>query len=213
MHLLGQKLMKKRYSYIVICILLSSLFCKELSLPGSLLRSALVPGWGELRLGEEKRAKVLLISELAIWTSFFMGKNFSDSFIDEYEAMAVLNAGADIRGKEYSYILNLSNYDTMDLYNHDMDLQRNWDKKYSSSSYDWNWDSQSNRFKFNDLRKKSITYQQISEFAIAGMIINRLLSVIDVIYLNSRNKRMKMFSYVRPDYNEGMKINFLFTIK
>ena len=61
--------MKKRYSYIVLCILLSSLFCKELSLSGSLLRSALVPGWGELRLGEQKRAKVLLISELAISTA------------------------------------------------------------------------------------------------------------------------------------------------
>tara|TARA_B100000809_G_C14808673_1_gene412988 strand:+ start:41 stop:610 length:570 start_codon:yes stop_codon:yes gene_type:complete len=189
------------------------LFCKELSLSGSLLRSVLVPGWGELRLGEEKRAKVLLMSELAIWTSFFMGRSLSDSFIDEYEALAVLNAGADIRGKEYSYILDLSNYNTMDLYNHDMDLQRNWDERYDDSSYNWNWDSQSNRFRFNDLRKKSIVYQDISEFAIAGMIINRILSAIDVIYLNSRNRRVKMFSYVKPDHNDGMRINLLFTIK
>ena len=205
--------MKKRYSYIVLCILFSCLFCKELSLSGSLLRSVLVPGWGELRLGEEKRAKVLLMSELAIWTSFFMGRSLSDSFIDEYEALAVLNAGADIRGKEYSYILDLSNYNTMDLYNHDMDLQRNWDERYDDSSYNWNWDSQSNRFRFNDLRKKSIVYQDISEFAIAGMIINRILSAIDVIYLNSRNRRVKMFSYVKPDHNDGMRINLLFTIK
>ena len=205
--------MKKRYSYIVLCILFSSLFCKELSLSGSLFRSMLVPGWGESRLGEQKRAKVLLMSELAIWTSFFMGRSLSGSFIDEYEALAVLNAGADIRGKEYGYILNLSNYDTMELYNHDMDLQRNWDEKYNDSSYDWNWNSQSNRFKFNDLRKKSIVYQEISEFAIAGMIINRILSAIDVIYLNGRNKRVKMFSYVNPEGDSGIRINLLFTIK
>ena len=54
--------------------------------------------------------------------------------------------------------------------------------------------------------------KKYSKFAIAAMIANRIVSTIDVLYLQSLNKRYKLGSSItKLDYNNieySFKINF-----
>ena len=57
-----------------------------------------------------------------------------------------------------------------------------------NGNFDWQWNSSSNRIKYNDLRIASVNWNKYANFAIAGLVVNRIISVIDVIYLNRTGK-------------------------
>ena len=129
---------------------------------------------------EKGRAKIFMSTDLAIIASYFLGKSFNRWYIDRYTAFGVLHAGADMNGKDYAYIVNMSNFDSMEDYNHDLMIHHNgnyFDDVYEDPSYDWNWDSSSNRNKFNDMRESSLIAEKIAEFAVAGLISD--LNIID----------------------------------
>ena len=51
---------------------------------------------------------------------------------------------------------------------------------------EWQWDNKENRIHFDKLRIQSVTYEKYARFAIGGLILHRLISLIDVIYLERR---------------------------
>ena len=53
--------------------------------------------------------------------------------------------------------------------------------------YNWNWESRKERLKYDTWRNKSKNYSEIKGFLVAGMLLNRLISIIDVIVLERRN--------------------------
>ena len=60
----------------------------------------------------------------------------------------------------------------------------------ADSGYYWHWDTTDNRNKFNDMRESSLIAQKFAEFSIAGLIINRIASIIDVLYLEKQKSNV-----------------------
>ena len=88
-----------------------------------------------------------------------------------------------------------------------MDRQRRYDDIYPDiPKYQWDWDNAQNRNLFNDLRVKSSFSNKINNFTIAALIVNRLLSFFDVIYLNGQNN-YKIQSAVIPTKYNGVQLS------
>ena len=156
------KIMSRKIIYFVIMIVM----LQGLSASGEFMRSLILPGWGELKMQEKKRAKIFMATDLAVISTYFLGKSFNRWYIDRYTAYGALHADADMNGKNYAFIVNMSNYDSMDDYNHDMMIHHNanyLDDIYEDPSYNWQWDSTNNRINFNNMRESSLIAEKFAE--------------------------------------------------
>ena len=207
--------MKIMYRKLVFTFMLLSMVT-QISAKGELMRSLVFPGWGEIKLEETKRAKIFMSTDLSIIATYLLGKSFNRWYIDKYLAYGTLYADADMNGKDYAYIVNMSNYDSMDSYNHSMMIQHNanaFDEIYTDQEYNWEWDSVADRNKFNDLRENSLIAEKIAEFAVAGLILNRVASAIDILYLKNSKSNLGLNAFVIPEKNDGVSLNVSFSFK
>ena len=181
-----------------------------------IFKSLILPGWGESSLGHSSRAKFFFFSEVIVLSSHFLGKSFYDSYVDQYTGMAELYAGVDMDGKDYDFIIDMSNHDSMTDYNnftsrhHYRDVEK---LLYDSETEDWNWESSRKRREFDQLRRNSVVAEMVSDFAFAGLILNRVISLIDVVYLSKRESSVNLRSYVSPQTHDGMSLNISFSFK
>ena len=83
--------MKSTYKKIAYFFLACILF-QNLSANSNLVRSLILPGWGELKMEETKRASFLMAADLSIFVTYLLGKNFNASYIDQYKAYGSLYA-------------------------------------------------------------------------------------------------------------------------
>jgi hypothetical protein len=162
-------------------------------------------------LGETKRAKNFFISETMIWLFYFGSVQTKKWYESDYTAFATLHADVDMDQKPYLFEVNLGHYDNLEEYNDTKERQRLPNDKYSDSKYYWQWDSKMNRIKYDEMRIKSVTAGKYGRFAVAGLILHRLLSVIDVIYLERRNQSVSLHTQVYGSGdNIGMRFSFNF---
>ena len=87
---------------------------------GDIIRSLAMPGWGELHMNESSRAKIFFTSEALILATHFLGSSFNKSYIDQYTGFAELHADIDMDDRDYDFIIDMSNYDSMA--DHDTDV-------------------------------------------------------------------------------------------
>ena len=200
----------KRY---IVCLFLVSFSFSQLieNVVMNALKSLVLPGWGELKISQNQRAKNFLILEACSWLSF-LGSHYSNNwYIENYTSFSKHHAGIDlnsINSEDLSLlIVHMSQYDNVYDYNETMERQRRADDSYSdTSSYYWNWDNSNNKQIFNDLRINSSLSKKINNFTIAALVINRFLSFFDVIYLNGKNQ-YKVSSVAIPISNNGFLLN------
>ena len=207
--------MKNMYKKIIY-VILASIMIQGLGANGEVMRSLILPGWGELKMQENKKAKVFMGADLAIIATYLLGKSFNRWYIDRYTAYGTLHGDADMNGKNYTFIVNMSNYDSMEDYNHNMMIHHNanyFDDIYEDPSYYWQWDSTDNRINFNDMRQSSLIAEKFAEFAVAGLILNRIASAIDVLYLKNFKSGIDLNTSLTPQKNDGVSLNISFSIK
>jgi len=208
--------MKSIYRNIGYIVLL--LMCIQLSFAssGNIFRSLLLPGWGEMKMNYNKRAKIFFTSEIIILGTHFLGKSFNKSYIDQYTGFAELHAGVDMDERDYEFIIDMSNHNSMTEYNHYMAIHHYQDPEqfqYNPDTEDWNWDSTESRLKFDKLRRDSLVAEMVADFALAGLIVNRIVSVIDVMYLRKKNSKISMNSHIVPIGDDGVSLNISFSLK
>jgi len=149
-----------------------------------LLKSVILPGWGEHSLGYKTRGYVMNSSELGLWVGYaaliFMGQSAEKDMM----AYAATHAGIDPSGKDNFYFTDIGNYSNIHEYNDQKLRYRQFTSLYpETAEYSWAWDSDYAREKFDKLRYKSQQTLHIATFALGGLILNRIVSMIDVIAL------------------------------
>ncbi|HBY18492.1 MAG TPA: hypothetical protein DEH00_04900 [Candidatus Marinimicrobia bacterium] len=80
------------------------------------------------------------------------------------------------------------------------------DKIYDEQ-YAWNWESLDHANTFRDIRIKKDRTDHRMTFLIGGMIFNRLVSVLDVIYLSSSLESSLQISYEETSINLSFALN------
>jgi len=200
----------------IIFILLMSF-----AIPGPKIKSLLLPGWGELALEEKSRGKFFLYAESILIISAYSFNSLSNIHKSDYIAYAAQHANVNLSNQDYMFALDVGNNDNIEDFNSNKRRQRsllmNLDsqgyviREYGHEiypegiNYDWDWDSASNRSIFNSMRIKSINYEKYAGFALAGMILNRIVSLIDVILLERRTNA-RISSVVIPKGYDGMEL-------
>jgi len=200
--------MIKRYITLFLFITIS--YCQLLDkVDSNAFKSLLLPGLGEYNLNEDNRSKNFFITEACLWLSFFSSYYGNQWYTDNYMSFGSYHADIDldnIPSNQLSMlIVHMSQYDNMEFFNETMDRQRRNNSYSDESIYGWNWDDDKNRKNFNDLRIKSSNLKKINNFTISALIINRLVSFFDVIYLS--DKKYKISSSISPTIDDGLILN------
>ena len=202
--------MKKYIILIVVCI--TSISAQVSGNPKSKLQSLVFPGWGEHTLKESKRAHSFFMREAVLWLFCIGSKKSANWYESDYIAFAELHADVEMTEKKYRFAVNIGHYDNLEEYNDTKERQRLPAEKYAESkNFHWQWEDKTNRIKFDEMRIKSVNYDKYSKFAVGGLILHRLISFVDVIYLERQNKPISFGTQLNGDKDSielKLSINF-----
>ena len=166
------------------------------------IKSAILPGWGEYELNKSSRGNFFLTTEIigiALTTFSFVKSN---NITTTYQSIAAEHANVNIDGKNHQFWVDIGNYDSQYDYNDEHLRWREFDNLYpSEANWNWDWDTESKRNEFEDLRIESDRLQLIGKFFIGGIVLNHIISAIDVYYLQniSLKEKVEFSSYINPD--------------
>jgi hypothetical protein len=141
------------------------------------LQSMIFPGLGHF-YGESKRSGTLFLTvEIALWTGMIMsreshriGKNNYINYAREH---------ADVRGNQnHDFYVSVGKYLSVNDYNQAQLQSRSHDEQYLNIAQWWEWDNDTNRSEFKDMRIKSDRYKNNMYYIGGGMILNRIISAI-----------------------------------
>jgi hypothetical protein len=152
---------------------------REVSRGGAMLRSLLIPGWGEAYLGYHGTANAFFWSDVAIWATVIGLETYSRWREDQFIAFATQHSGAQMSGKSDSFYAVISNYRDTEAYNEAKLRNRDFDALYTDPSYYWSWDSDQSRLDYDHIRLSSRAAHNKIYFFIGAAALNRIISVID----------------------------------
>jgi hypothetical protein len=150
------------------------------SVPKAVLYSLLLPGMGELYVGEYGTGKYFTIAEAALVITLGSVHWYANWLQNDARSYAAQHAGAPADGKSDQYYIDLGNFDNIYAYNEAVLRSRDVFKVYdpSSSSY-WNWDADANREQYRQLRVESDNMFNNTRFVVAAIAINHIASAIN----------------------------------
>jgi hypothetical protein len=156
--------------------------------------SMIVPGMGEMIQGEKTKARTFFVVEGSIWLSYF-GFNYIGNKIDKSaRAFAIQHSGGNPARRDDRYFDALEDFYSSDYYNlevertasllypDDPQRQQEYIEQHSYYGNDsWEWDNIDNRVNYWERRKTARENRRRASFMPGFAIINRIVSVIDVI--------------------------------
>ena len=166
------------------------------------VKSTLLPGWGEAALQNSKRARIFRLVEVSLVTACISAYTFSVHQAKQYESFAVEHAGIDARGKEHQYWVDLGNYSDMASHNEEHLRFREMESLYAENEgWNWTWDSKENKSTFETMRIRSDVLGMMGKFIIGSIVVNHIVSAIDVLYLTRLEKieSISLIPKINPD--------------
>lgn len=163
----------------------------------ALALSALIPGAGEYYLGHRGRARIFFTGEAISWIGFGTFRMYGHWRKDDMIRWAHDRAGAELTGKSDFYLDMVGFYDDIDQYNtfgRVMDPERPY--LFDTPSNHWRWQDANDKQAYRDLKNQSREAYRRANFMVGAMVVNRIISVIDVFQsvLRSRGKFDESFS-------------------
>jgi len=142
----------------------------------AVLSSLAVPGLGELYVGSFSEGRYHMAADVGLWIAYAGFKYHSIWMRDDARLYAGEHAGALFAGKDDQYIVNVSNYLSVDSYNEAKLRSREYDRVYNSSEYFWSWQTDEQRRHFRDMRVRSDQSNNDAKFVVAALVVNRIIS-------------------------------------
>ena len=198
------------FKRLIITFILSSVAMGKPFELNPVLKSSLIPGWGEAVLENNKRARLFSSIELSLWTACLATYTASYHQMLQYQSFAVEHAGVDADNKDHKYWVDIGNYIDIDQHNSEHLRWRYLDEIYDESDC-WLWDNKNNMKNFESMRIRSDMLAKTGEYVIGAIIMNHLLSAIDTLYLLRLKKEndVAIIPIIREsDY--GLILNFRF---
>ncbi|MCF7825095.1 MAG: hypothetical protein K9M55_04285 [Candidatus Marinimicrobia bacterium] len=167
----------------------------------SVLKSTLIPGWGEHSYQAQTRGYLFNGIEAALW--IFAGIASSTATSHENDLFYFANKYGEItnpQNKSDIFLDRVSKYESMDAYNEQMLRNRQWDRIYSAESgYYWKWESDEKRGEYFDIKTQRYLWRQRLTYAFGAIALNHLVSTMDALYLKRQNTSLTVY----PEINEG----------
>ena len=184
----------------------------------ALLYSLLLPGMGELSMGESGRATGFFIAEGLIWSSFIYWTVAGNLREDDYIEQANLNAGVGVTSGSEDYWRLVGQYTTSSGSgpgSYEEELRREARDTYPgdpaaqdafvaenlpTGSQAWEWTSSDLQTHYVDTRTNSSRAFNNAQYSFAAAILNRVVSVIDVQLLRHKAAKSAQSRSDAPEY-------------
>lgn len=145
------------------------------------LKSMALPGWGHhyVDRSDWTRGKYHLAADVILIVSFLGLNIHSNNIRQNWYAYSQSEAGIDIEGRSRSLQLAIGNFSNLQAYNDFQARSRNWDQFIDDSPENrWNWETESARAEYNDLRNRFENIDQQLPALVGLMVVNRVFSAI-----------------------------------
>jgi len=154
------------------------------SLSKAIALSVLIPGAGEIFLDSPRSGYPLIAAEGVIWTSgavFFVQHKWRNDRSKWYAARYA-DANPNIKDDDYYKIVGL--YPSRKVYNLILQQMGYNTNDLLEEEYNWEWLEESQQIKFYDLWTSFNRSKRNFEYAIGAAILNRLVSVLNVLRIH-----------------------------
>ena len=170
-------------------------------LKSSMIKSALIPGLGEFGLGKNSRGRLFTQIELVLWITLSGSKRAVSLHESKLHSFASEHAGVTLKGKSNQFYIDIGNFGSMDLFNEAHQRSRQPSQTYSDRArFNWEWDKGKNRQKYRRFRIQRDTARMVGQFIIGGLVLNRIISLIDIRYLYQISSNQAKISFT-PSWN------------
>jgi hypothetical protein len=170
--------------------------------------SLLLPGAGQLYLGEKGRAEFFIGVEILAWGGFAAFQTTGAWKRDDYIRFAERYAGIDSDGKNDEFYKNLSFYDSREQYNSSGRIIDPGGPYYPSNpEYYWHWDSEQSRLDYRQMRNNSKNDFRKAVFMVGVAVANRILASIDTYRIARKIKSQLSGSDLAKADEEKIKLN------
>ena len=196
----------------ILLIISSCLICS--SAEWSPLKNIIIPGMGVPNIDRfDKIKKNYLLREVLIWGVLFSSNQNRDMYNDNYINYGISYANTNVDSFNFQYAINVGDYDSMSDYNNAMLGRRLADKVYpQDEGYDWNWKSSKDRLKYRDMLRTSRDLDKIGDFAIAGLIIHRIVALINYNYLKNNGESLGISSNIYKRDSQTVQLELKFNL-
>ena len=201
--------MKKIFLLLIIS---SYLICS--SAEWSPFKNMIIPGMGIPNIDNyDKIKKNYLLREVLIWGVLFSSNQNRDIYNDNYINYGISYASTNVDSFNFQYAINVGDYESMSDYNNAMLGRRLPDKVYpQDEGYDWNWESHKDRLKYRDMLRTSRDFDKIGDFAIAGLIIHRIVALINYNYLKNNGEVLGISSNIYKGDLQTVQLELKFNL-
>jgi hypothetical protein len=191
---------------------------KQSTSKAPLLKSLILPGWGELSMGAKGRATGFFIAEGLIWASYAYWTVAGNMREDDYIEQAGISAGVGVTSESDDYWRLVGQYksssggdpgtyeeelrrEARDLYPTDPAAQDAYvAERLPTGDRAWSWSTPQAQALYDDTREDANTAFNNAEYSFAAAILNRVLSVIDVQLLRHKASKEAREGALSPSY-------------
>jgi hypothetical protein len=171
----------------------------------AMVQTLLVPGLGHQYLGKPRRALTYLGAEALFVFGAILCERYSDRLTEDSRRFAWTYAGAQGgTGADERYWRQVGLYLDADEYNRVQELNRTPEDKYVAPNLQWAWPDESYMDDYVGRRDNATSLHVVSTFLIAAMVLNRVVSFIDVRVTTLRRSRDRATT-LRPHVSDGLR--------
>ncbi len=145
--------------------------------------SLILPGSGEYYAGNLSDGKYNIITEVSLWLTYFGFNSYGNILKDDAREFAKINAGISLNRKNENYFVDIGNYLNIDEYNNAKLLSGENNEIYWDVIYNWNWENDSQRKNYREMRIKSDEAFNNLKFVVGGIAVNHIISAINSFLL------------------------------
>ena len=176
------------------------------------IKSAIIPGWGQKSLNYPRRARVYKYIESSILLTIIGTSTYSNILKKNYISFASSHARLSSSGKDHKYWVDIGNYDSINDYNNEHLRNRETNDLYPlNNKWSWDWDSDANRKAFEEKRITSDQMHLIATFGLGALVLNHAVSAIDALYLKRLSDKMYVNAYQNTETG-GVGYSIIFNI-
>ncbi len=145
--------------------------------------SLLLPGMGELYVGNYTTGKYFTMVEGALWLTMGGYDWYATGLRDDSRRFAIEHAQVNINGKDDQYFVDIGEFQNIYDYNEQILRNRQPQNVYSPTTSYWSWDSDANRLRYSDLRVSSDERFNDMRFVAAAIAVNHVVSAVNAARL------------------------------
>ena len=164
---------------------------------GTVLRSVVLPGWGQMHAGHTTRGTVFMGLEAGIWTG--VGISYLQGIFsrDDYRNLAMEEAGIDVSSRDNDFQNDVGSFSSSEEYNDyirslaryyypdDPEAQQEYfDRNARYGADGWSWSGSGARESYSDALRDSREWFRRTTYVAAFALVNRAVSAIDASLLD-----------------------------